>query len=305
MQLAFDQVSFTYDAQAIKRGKSSRSATADWGTSPDSLWALQNVSFSVNQGDFLGIAGHTGSGKSTLVQHMNGLLTPTRGHISFDGQDMSSKAVRNACRSAVGVVFQYPERQLFAPTVFDDVAFGPRNLNLDAHEVDRRVHRALEAIGLVYDEVGALSPFELSGGQQRRVAFAGVLAMSPQILVLDEPTAGLDPEAKSTILKLITHLHTKGLTIVMVSHHMEDLAALCTRVLVLNQGSIVLEGTPEQVFSQGEQLHSIGLDVPAAHRMAHRLRTRGIPLPEKLYTSAEDLAKECASLYHEQKGKAR
>ena len=305
MQLAFDQVSFTYDAslartekkQAKKAAKQrsavsnarteaaispndaateaaslaasagvanadeaasathvagttpSPTAYADWGNNPDNQWALQNISFTVNEGDFLGIAGHTGSGKSTLLQHMNGLLEPTRGRITLDGADLADKAARKSCRNAVGVVFQYPERQLFASTVYDDVAFGPRNLKLGDIEVDRRVRASLESVGLSCDDLGNASPFELSGGQQRRVAFAGVLAMNPQVLVLDEPTAGLDPEAKAMFLQLIDTLHKDGMTVVMVSHNMDDLARFCNRIIVLNQGQIVLEGTPEQVFS--------------------------------------------------------
>lgn len=297
MQLAFDQVSFTYNASEAKKRKSNGGAEADWGSAPHSAWALADVSFTVNDGSFLGIAGHTGSGKSTLVQHMNGLLSPTRGRVTFDGQDLAGKAAGAICRNAVGVVFQYPERQLFAATVYDDVAFGPRNQKLDAVEVDARVRNALAAVGLSCDELGAVSPFDLSGGQQRRVAFAGVLAMNPQMLVLDEPTAGLDPEAKSSFLSLIKDLHNQGLTIVMVSHNMEDLAALCTSIIVLNQGRIVLEGTPEQVFSHDEQLHRIGLDIPAAQALANRLRARGIALPEGLYANATQLAAACAALY--------
>ena len=305
MQLAFDQVSFTYDAQLAKRRKKEeRAATADWGNSPDSLWALQEVTFCVNEGDFLGIAGHTGSGKSTLVQHMNGLLSPTRGRVTFDGQDLAGKAARAACRSTVGVVFQYPERQLFAASVYDDVAFGPRNLKLSAEEVDERVRASLEAVGLSFDQLKDVSPFELSGGQQRRVAFAGVLAMKPQMLVLDEPAAGLDPQAKSDFLHLVSRLHQQGLTIVMISHNMEDLAHLCTRLVVLNQGRIVLEGSPEQVFCQEEQLRSIGLDIPEAQRLANSLRARGVALPQRLYARAEDLAADCAALYQAKAARA-
>ena len=346
MQLAFDQVSFTYDASLAheekKRAKKaakqrdaasnanaeaagagagacahasiagvagtadaadavgaapSRTAYADWGNSPDNRWALQNISFTVNEGDFLGIAGHTGSGKSTLLQHMNGLLAPTRGRVTLDGTDLADKAARKSCRNAVGVVFQYPERQLFAATVYDDVAFGPRNLKLDDAEVDRRVRASLESVGLSCDEIGNASPFELSGGQQRRVAFAGVLAMNPQVLVLDEPTAGLDPEAKAMFLQLIDTLHAQGMTVVMVSHNMDDLARFCNRIIVLNQGQLVLEGTPEQVFSHEEELHAIGLDIPTARRMANNLRERGVRLPARLFFDAQDLASECAALY--------
>ena len=346
MQLAFDQVSFTYDASLAheekKRAKKaakqrdaasnanaeaagagagacahasiagvagtadaadavgaapSRTAYADWGNSPDNRWALQNISFTVNEGDFLGIAGHTGSGKSTLLQHMNGLLAPTRGRVTLDGTDLADKAARKSCRNAVGVVFQYPERQLFAATVYDDVAFGPRNLKLDDAEVDCRVRASLESVGLSCDEMGNASPFELSGGQQRRVAFAGVLAMNPQVLVLDEPTAGLDPEAKAMFLQLIDTLHAQGMTVVMVSHNMDDLARFCNRIIVLNQGQLGLEGTPEQVFSHEEELHAIGLDIPTAQHLANNLRARGVNLPSRLFFDARDLANACAALY--------
>ena len=258
---------------------------------------LQNISFTVNEGDFLGIAGHTGSGKSTLLQHMNGLLAPTRGRVTLDGTDLADKAARKSCRNAVGVVFQYPERQLFAATVYDDVAFGPRNLKLDDAEVDCRVRASLESVGLSCDEMGNASPFELSGGQQRRVAFAGVLAMNPQVLVLDEPTAGLDPEAKAMFLQLIDTLHAQGMTVVMVSHNMDDLARFCNRIIVLNQGQLVLEGTPEQVFSHEEELHAIGLDIPTAQHLANNLRARGVNLPSRLFFDARDLANACAALY--------
>ncbi len=342
MQLAFDQVSFTYDASLAREEKKrakkaakqrgtannanaetvgtraaasiagvagtadaaeaagaapSRTAYADWGNNPDNRWALQNVSFTVNEGDFLGIAGHTGSGKSTLLQHMNGLLDPTRGRITLDGANLADKATRKQCRAAVGVVFQYPERQLFAATVYDDVAFGPRNLKLDDAEVDRRVRASLESVGLSCDDLGNASPFELSGGQQRRVAFAGVLAMNPQVLVLDEPTAGLDPEAKAMFLQLIDTLHAQGMTVVMVSHNMDDLARFCNRIIVLNQGQLVLKGTPEQVFSHEEELHAIGLDIPTAQHMANNLRARGVKLPARLFFDAQDLANACAALY--------
>lgn len=268
-----------------------------WGNEPNNLWALQDISFTVNEGDFLGIAGHTGSGKSTLLQHMNGLLSPTCGRVTFNSEPLSHKAACKQCRSEIGVVFQYPERQLFASTVYDDVAFGPRNLKLSEEAVEQRVRQSLEAVGLSFDQLKTASPFELSGGQQRRVAFAGVLAMNPHILVLDEPTAGLDPAAKETFLELIKQLHAQGMTIVMVSHNMDDLAQLTTRILVLNQGRLVLEGTPEQVFSHEKLLHAIGLDIPHAQRVANNLRAQGVALPNKLFTRAEDVAHACAALY--------
>ncbi len=283
----------------------SPTAYADWGNNPDNRWALQNISFTVNEGDFLGIAGHTGSGKSTLLQHMNGLLEPTCGRITLDGANLADKATRKQCRAAVGVVFQYPERQLFAATVYDDVAFGPRNLKLDEAEVGRRVRTSLESVGLSCDDLGNASPFELSGGQQRRVAFAGVLAMNPQVLVLDEPTAGLDPEAKATFLQLIDTLHAQGMTVVMVSHNMDDLARFCNRIIVLNQGQLVLEGTPEQVFSHEEKLHAIGLDIPTAQHLVNNLRARGVKLPVRLFFDAQDLANACATLYTQVAGDAQ
>ena len=346
MRLAFDQVSFTYDAPLAraekkrlrklqkmqKQGKALGSSDAPatsaapsapgtaaagaapsttathadtttpgshstWGNNPTNPWALQNITFSVEQGDFVGIAGHTGSGKSTLLQHMCGLLEPTSGTVLFNNTPLTSKTARQTCRAAVGVVFQYPERQLFAATVFDDVAFGPRNLKLSEQEVTQRVHSSLEAVGLNPPDIAHKSPFELSGGQQRRVAFAGVLAMNPSVLVLDEPTAGLDPHAKASILQLIVNLHAQGITIVMASHNMDDLAQLCTKIIVLNQGTLVLEGTPEQVFSHEKELYAIGLDVPAAQKMALSLRARGVALPQTLYTNAHDLAQDCAALY--------
>ena len=273
------------------------SSHSTWGNNPTNPWALQDITFSIEQGDFVGIAGHTGSGKSTLLQHLCGLLEPTSGTVLFNNAPLTSKTARQTCRAAVGVVFQYPERQLFAATVFDDVAFGPRNLKLSEQEVTQRVHSSLEAVGLNPPDIAHKSPFELSGGQQRRVAFAGVLAMNPSILVLDEPTAGLDPHAKASLLQLIVNLHAQGITIVMASHNMDDLAQLCTKIIVLNQGTLVSKGSPEQVFSHEKELYAIGLDVPAAQKMALLLRARGVALPQTLYTNAHDLAQDCAALY--------
>ena len=232
--IEFDHVSYTYDAamakrqqKAAKRGKASTDVQAErakWGNDPDALWAVRDVTFSVMEGEFLGIAGHTGSGKSTLIQHMNALVRPAMGRVLVDGKDISDKAAATQARSLVGVVFQYPEHQLFAATVFDDIAFGPRNMGLSEEEVVERVKESLAQVGLDYDEVQEKSPFELSGGQQRRVAFAGVLAMRPRVLVLDEPAAGLDPAARRDFLGMISDLHKRGLTVVMVSHSMDDLA---------------------------------------------------------------------------------
>ncbi len=285
--IRFEDVSFTYDPSEAKRKRKRAPAQrqADWGNSPDSIWALSDVSFAVKSGEFLGIAGHTGSGKSTLVQHMNGILKPTRGRVMVRGLDMADKRSEAELRGTVGVVFQYPEHQLFAETVYKDVAFGPRNLGLSDDEVDERVHRALSRVGLDFDAVSQKSPFELSGGQQRRVAFAGILAMEPSVLVLDEPAAGLDPAGRRSFLQLIARLHKQeGLTVVMVSHNMDDLAAMCDRVLVMNEGCLQSVGAPSQVFLDVEGLRSIGLGTTSAQSMAVKLAEGGMPIVAgKLY----------------------
>ena len=291
-------------------GVSSASSTADaafslledveekptWGTAPDAVWALRGIDFTLEDGEFFGIAGHTGSGKSTLIQHMNGLVHPTCGRVLVGGQDLADKKAAQALRGRIGIVFQYPEYQLFAATVYDDVAFGPRNLGLDAPEVDRRVRHALESVRLVFDALQAKSPFVLSGGQQRRVAFAGVLAMNPEVLVLDEPVAGLDPQARTEFLQLIAELHAQGITVVMVSHSMDDLALLCDRILVLKEGEQFALGTPAEVFAHAEELRAIGLGVPAAQKLANDLRNAGFALPAALY-DADTLADDLAALY--------
>ena len=267
-----------------------------WGNDPNSPWALRDVSLTVRRGEFLGLAGHTGSGKSTLVQHLNGLIRPQEGSVCALGLDLSSKKGAAAVKAKVGVVFQYPERQLFAETVAQDVAFGPRNLGLPQDEVVRRVATSLARVGLDLAAIGDKSPFELSGGQQRRVAFAGVLAMEPEVLVLDEPMAGLDPAARRDFLELIDRLHREGLTVVMVSHSMDDLANCCDRIVVMNEGAVFADGTPAQVFVHANELKSIGLGVPAAQRMALSLVQAGVPLRcDKLYT-VESLADELAGM---------
>lgn len=267
-----------------------------WGSDPNSPWALRDVSLTVRRGEFLGLAGHTGSGKSTLVQHLNGLIRPQEGGVCALGLDLSSKKGASAVKAKVGVVFQYPERQLFAETVAQDVAFGPRNLGLPQDEVVRRVATSLARVGLDLAAIGDKSPFELSGGQQRRVAFAGVLAMEPEVLVLDEPMAGLDPAARRDFLELIDRLHREGLTVVMVSHSMDDLANCCDRIVVMNEGAVFADGTPAQVFAHANELKSIGLGVPAAQRMALSLVQAGVPLRcDKLYT-VEALADELAGM---------
>lgn len=280
--------------RSVTAGKSSKQAL--WGNDPSSPWALRDVSLTVRRGEFLGLAGHTGSGKSTLVQHLNGLIRPQEGSVRALGLDLSNKKDAAAVKAKVGVVFQYPERQLFAETVAQDVAFGPHNLGLSQDEVDRRVESSLSRVGLDLSTVGDKSPFELSGGQQRRVAFAGVLAMEPEVLVLDEPMAGLDPAARRDFLELIGRLHRDGLTVVMVSHSMDDLANCCDRIVVMNEGAVFAEGTPAQVFARANELKSIGLGVPAAQRMALALAQAGVPLRcDKLYT-VEALADELAGL---------
>lgn len=302
--IEISHLSHSYSLSARERRRwRKRSTTADasskqalWGNDPNSPWALRDVTLTVRRGEFLGLAGHTGSGKSTLVQHLNGLIRPQEGNVCALGFDLSSKKGAAAVKAKVGVVFQYPERQLFAETVAQDVAFGPRNLGLPQDEVARRVASSLARVGLDLAAIGDKSPFELSGGQQRRVAFAGVLAMEPEVLVLDEPMAGLDPAARRDFLELIGRLHDEGLTVVMVSHSMDDLANCCDRIVVMNEGAVFAEGTPAQVFARADELKSIGLGVPAAQRMALALAQTGVPLRcDKLYT-VEALADELAGL---------
>lgn len=275
-------------------GKSNKQAL--WGNDPSSPWALRDVSLTVRRGEFLGLAGHTGSGKSTLVQHLNGLIRPQEGSVHALGLDLSNKKDAAAVKAKVGVVFQYPERQLFAETVAQDVAFGPHNLGLSKDEVVHRVESSLARVGLDLATVGDKSPFELSGGQQRRVAFAGVLAMEPEVLVLDEPMAGLDPAARRDFLELIDRLHREGLTVIMVSHSMDDLANCCDRIVVMNEGTVFAEGTPAQVFAHADELKSIGLGVPAAQRMALALAEAGVLLRWGGLYTVESLADELADL---------
>ena len=302
--IELSHVSYSYSLSARERRRWHKRSAAEgastkqtlWGNDPSSPWALRDVSLTVHRGEFLGLAGHTGSGKSTLVQHLNGLIRPQEGSVRALGLDLSNKKDAAAVKAKVGVVFQYPERQLFAETVAQDVAFGPHNLGLPQDEVDRRVESSLARVGLHLATVGDKSPFELSGGQQRRVAFAGVLAMEPEVLVLDEPMAGLDPAARRDFLELIGRLHREGLTVVMVSHSMDDLANCCDRIVVMNEGAVFAEGTPAQVFAHADELKSIGLGVPAAQRMALALAEAGVPLRcAGLYTVGS-LADELADL---------
>lgn len=258
---------------------------------PGETVALDDVSFSVRDGSILGIIGHTGSGKSTLLQHLNGLLKPDSGEVWVDGvciTDAGTKLVD--IRRRVGLVFQYPEYQLFEETVAKDVAFGPRNLGLDEDEIDRRVRLAIELVGLDYDAIRDTSPFEHSGGNKRKIAIAGVLAMEPQVLILDEPTAGLDPKAHREILSMIGKVHeTTGCIIVFVSHNMGDIASMSDDIIVMNKGRIALEGTPAEVFSQGDELAAMGLDVPPAREITDRL-ARLVPGFESEALSPEQAA---------------
>ncbi|MBE5815148.1 MAG: energy-coupling factor transporter ATPase [Clostridiales bacterium] len=257
--------------------------------SPFSAVALRDISLTIGDGELIGLLGHTGSGKTTLVQHLNGLIKPTEGTVIVDGLDLSDKSTSLLeVRRKVGLVFQYPEYQLFEETVAKDIAFGPRNLGLSEEEIDQRVRSAMSRVGLSYEEIADRSPFELSGGQMRRVAIAGVLAMQPKVLVLDEPTAGLDPAGRRSILSMIRQLHAEGgLTVIMVSHSMDDISTLATRLIVMSKGQVVLTGTPREVFMQRELMASIGLGVPQAAELAFQLREAGFPVPEDVYTCDE------------------
>ena len=252
--------------------------------------ALDNVSFSVELGEFIGVIGHTGSGKSTLMQHLNGLLKPTAGSVSLDGKDIwSDKQLTRQSRFRVGLVFQYPEYQLFEETVYKDIAFGPKNMHLTPEEIDRRVREAAGFVGIPEHQL-EMSPFDLSGGQKRRVAIAGVIAMEPEILILDEPTAGLDPEGREDILKNINdYRKAKNATIMMVSHSMSDIARLADRLLVMNGAKLVMDETPEQVFGHSQELVDMGLDIPEITRVFLKLRQMGLDVPQ-VYTRQQAVA---------------
>lgn len=260
MPVAFEQVSFSYDGERD---------------------ALEDIDLVVDDGEFLGVIGHTGSGKSTLVQLMNALLVPTAGRVLVDGMDTRERKLRRKVRTTVGLAFQYPETQLFANTVAEDVAFGPRNLDLPDDEVDRRVREVLERVGMDYADVAQRSPFDLSGGQQRRVALAGILAMEPRVLVLDEPAAGMDPATVSEIRAYLRELNDQGLTIVLVSHSMDDVAELCSRIIVLDHGTLHMQGTPAELFTaqNAAELRRINLGVPRATKFALELAERGLEVP--------------------------
>ena len=253
--------------------------------SPFEKTAVDHINLQIEQGEFVGIIGHTGSGKSTLMQMMNGLLKPTSGTVLLDGKDILEKgADRRAVRFQVGLVFQYPEYQLFEETVYKDIAFGPKNMGLDEKEIDRRVRETAEAVGL-REELLEKAPYALSGGQKRRVAIAGVMAMEPRVLILDEPTAGLDPKGRTKILSQLREYHKRtGCTVMLVSHSMEDVAKYVSKLLVLSHAKVVCYDTPSNVFSRGDELEKMGLALPQITRVFRLLRERGITFPEEVYT---------------------
>ena len=262
---------------------------------PHSITALDDVSLEIPDGQFIGIIGHTGSGKSTLVQHLNGLIKCTSGTICFNGQNVDEKGFdKKMLRSKVGLVFQYPEHQLFEIDVFSDVCFGPKNLGLPQEEIEARAKEALQSVGLP-EEFYKQSPFELSGGQKRRVAIAGVLAMKPQILILDEPTAGLDPQGRTEILELIKEMQTKtGMTILLVSHSMDDVAEYVDRIIVMNHGKVMFDDVPKAVFQHHEELEQIGLSAPQVTYICHRLKEQGLDVD----TDVTTLSEAVDSIYH-------
>jgi len=257
--------------------------------SPFETTALKDISLSIEQGEFIGLIGHTGSGKSTLIQHLNGLLKASSGRIIINGLDITQKDVKmKAIRQKVGLVFQYPEHQLFEETTYKDVAFGPKNLGLSESEVEARVKEAIEWVGLNFEDLKDRSPFELSGGQRRRIAIAGVVAMKPEVLILDEPTAGLDPRGRDEILKQVKKLHQKyKMTVILVSHSMEDVAKLADKIIVMNNGTITLTGVPRDVFRYVDVLEEIGLGVPQITYLMKKLKEAGKPIKEDALTVEE------------------
>ena len=283
MLLIADHISYVYSAGTAYEKK-----------------ALNDVSLTINKGEFIGIIGHTGSGKSTLIQHFNGLEKATSGTIYFNGQDIYDKDFNmKSLRSKVGLVFQYPEHQLFETTVLEDVKFGPKNLGLDKLEVDLRAFEAIKQVGLSENSYDA-SPFELSGGQKRRVAIAGVLAMKPEILILDEPTAGLDPRGRDEILDQIAKLHKEGLTVILVSHSMEDVAKYADRIIAINSGKIAFDGTPKEVFRHYKELERMGLSAPQVTYVMQEMKDLGLPVNTDVST-VEEAKEEILKAFHNSK----
>jgi len=259
--------------------------------------ALDSVSFDVSNGEFMGIIGHTGSGKSTLIQHLNGLLKPKSGSIVINGIDITKAGVpMRDIRKKVGLVFQYPEYQLFEENVYKDVSFGPQNLGLSEEEVDKCVREAIALVGLDFTEIAERSPFDLSGGQKRRVAIAGVISMKPEVLILDEPTAGIDPKTHKDILSMICGIHkTQGNIIILVSHNMSDIANYCDKVLVLDNGKVLMHGTPHEVFAKKEILEQTGLDVPPSVELLYKLNERGFSVNTNIF-NADETSNEIATV---------
>ena len=251
--------------------------------------ALEGVSFTVESGEFAAVIGHTGSGKSTLLMHLNGLMKPTHGRVLADGVDINEKTKEaREARRKVGLVFQYPEYQLFEETVLKDVCFGPKNYGFSPEECEAKAVEALKLVGIDPDVKGPVSPFELSGGEKRRVAIAGVLAMEPQVLILDEPTAGLDPKGHKDILDMVCRIHReRGLTILLVSHNMDDAARLADRILVLDKGHLVMDGPPKEVFSRREELHAIGLSAPSSSELLALLKEKGLNVRTDIFDEDE------------------
>lgn len=251
--------------------------------------ALDNINLEIKEGEFIGLIGHTGSGKSTLVQHLNGLIKPTSGDIIIDGRNISKKdGSLKEVRQKVGLVFQYPEYQLFEETIYKDIAFGPKNLNLSEEEIHQRVKESMEIVGLDYEKLKDRSPFELSGGQKRRVAIAGVIAMKPKVLILDEPTAGLDPHGRDEILGEIQDIFKKqGITIILVSHSMEDVAKLVDRILVMDKGKLVMDGATREVFKNSEKLEEIGLGIPQITKFMRKFKAKGKDVRDDILTVEE------------------
>ncbi|MBO4848505.1 MAG: energy-coupling factor transporter ATPase [Clostridia bacterium] len=269
MPIVIEKLTYTYQSGSV-----------------NAFTALKDIDLTIKDGEFVGLIGHTGSGKSTLIQQLNGLMQPTSGRVIVDGYDMSDKKQRAKGRSLVGMVFQYPDYQLFDETVYKDISFGPRNMKLDNDEIDRRVREAMRLVGLDFDEFAEKSPFELSGGEKRRTALAGIIAMYPKYLVLDEPMAGLDPAGRRAVLEMIDGFRSQlGCAVVMVSHSMDDIARSAEKVVVLRDGRIFTCGTPQEIFSLADELYEMGLEPPFAARMASDLRRRGLLLPHGIYTN--------------------